>query len=329
METKNRIILLAVLAAFGVGLIVGYILVTGDAVPGEDASIFVSTSNVSSTEDDNQFMNLQFQQQGRIVGEVNIPVNQQTQSKPVEESFFELDLPISLGGDSYTKGDVLFCRDGASLVVLDSGNALSLDFGLRVCDPGSYRKVGVVGDEIKEILSDDGLSPWEKQSAVWYVQGLDSISLNVTWQNNVGGGFKEAFERIKDRPSNVQSLQDADIKMEFESEGYSRVKLEILENKRTQSLLVERGFTLENKNKGNQNLAFSEAILVYLPEGESKTFFIRSYCINAGRGVPSSSDKLVMGGNVPENVQEVIDQNYVTGQVASGAGQSSVWEQTG
>jgi hypothetical protein len=332
METKNRLILLAVLAAFGVGLIAGYVLVTGDLIHGEDTSIFVSTGNVSSTEDDSPVMNLQFQQQGQLVGEVNIPLGQQTQSKPVGESSFEVDVPVDISGNKISNlmgGDVLFCEEGASLVLLDSTKALFLDFGLDECEIDSYTKAGPIGDEIKEILSDDVLSLWEKQSAIWYVQGLDAISLNVTWQNNVGEGFKEAFEGIKGRSSSVQPLQDADVRLEFESEGYSRVKLEILENKKTQSLLVERGFALENENKGNQNLAFGESILVYLPEGESKEFFIRSYCINAGRGVPSNRDELVMWKKVPENVQEVIDQNYITNQVASGAGQSDVWGQTG
>ncbi len=357
VDIKLRVMVLGILAAFGIGLIGGYLILTEGLFSGgrdslEDTSIFVSTANLSSENElDNAFMNMEFQQKGQVIGNVNIPLNQQAvqvgqfnnndlvESKSLDETFFILSLPVNISGidnNLFSQGNVLFCNDGASLVVLDSGDVLFLDFGLNLCDIGSYQVVGFVGDDIKSILVDEDFSLWEKQFAVWHMQGLDLLSLNVSWTKNIGVGFDEVLRKIKEKeaatgkPQSIfRTLQDAEVETEFESRGYEQVKLSVSENKVTQSLLVERGFALENNNKGNQNLAFGEAVLIYLPKGESKSFFVRSYCINAGRGVPSNSDKLNMWQNVLDNVQQAIDQNYVDGQVSSGVGQSKVWEQTG
>ena len=390
---KFRVMVLGILAAFGIGLIGGYIIVTGGVFNGEinspeDTSIFVSTANASSNEDfdnatTNLELNMEFQQKGQVIRNVNIPLNaQQTMQvapfndndlsnndgqlndndppnnndllnnnnndilpKPIAETFFIVPLPVNILEIEHNHklllpGNILFCRDGASLVVLDSGNALFLDFGLDVCDMKSYKVHGFVEGDIKEILADDNFSIWEKQLSIWYNQGLDLLSLNVTWTKNVGEGFDYALLKIEEKETErketesktqliSRTLKDAGVEIGFESDGYTRVKLNITGNKVDQFLLVDRGFALENDNKGNQNLAFGEAVLVYLPKGESKSFFVRSYCINAGRGVPGKSDKLNMWQNVPGNVQGVIDENYLNGQVASGDGQSEVWKETG
>ncbi|ODS35292.1 MAG: hypothetical protein A7316_04190 [Candidatus Altiarchaeales archaeon WOR_SM1_86-2] len=354
---KDKLALLGVLALIGIGMVFGYVLGTSGTAPEttagyDDETAIVVSSTVYDTTFDNTSNgtiaisatnSMVITQKGQVIGNARIPVNtnvnvdqqafQQSstqQIKPEGWTFFTIEVPIDL--EDARKGDetgsVLFCKDGASVVLLNSREALYLDFGLQKC--AAYEKVGVVDDHIMGIIRNDDLSLWEKQFAVWYAQGLDELSLEVTWKNNVGGDFNDAIKKIrKVTTARIQTFYDADVKTGFESEGYSRVKVEITENKKTQSLLVERGFALENENKGNQNIAFGEAVVVYLPEEKSKTFFVRSYCINAHRGVPGRDDELAAWKNVPENVQGVIDQNYVDGQVSNSVGQQNVWKETG
>jgi len=346
--------LLGVLALIGIGMVFGYVLGTSGTAPEtttgyDEGTAIVLSSDVSNTTlnttsngtlDINTMNSVTIRQKGQVIGNAQIPVNtnvhvdqqefQQSlsqQVKPETRTFFKIDVPLGLK-DGYERGDVLFCKDGASIVLLNSLEALYLDFGLQEC--AAYEKVGVVDDHIMDIIRNDDLSLWEKQFAIWYAQGLDNLSLEVAWKNNVGDGFDGSIEEIrKITTARIQTFHDADVKAGFESEGYSRVKVEITENKKTQSLLVERGFALENENKGNQNLAFGEAVVVYMPEEKFKTFFVRSYCINAHRGVPGRDDELAAWKNVPENVQGVIDQNYVDGQVSNSIGQQNVWKETG
>lgn len=341
---RSKIMLLGILAVVGVGMIaIAYHTDTmgggmDDQMKGTAIIVQPVADNVSGNE---TLMNMIIQQDGQVIQNVNTPLQyQQTQTQSDAQGgvFFKLNAPVDLGLRGMMRGDVLFCEDGASLVVLNAGDthseALYLDFGLDKCKRYGKTGTGRVGEEVMSILDNDDLSLWEKQFAIWYVGGLDMLSLNVTWINNVGGGFDYAIEKIQVvAESRTQTLQnaagDSSVKAGFESEGYTRVKIDLSENRKTQSILIERGFALENSNRNNQNIALGESMLIYLPYGKPKTFFVRSYCINQNRGTPGRDDGLVMWKNVPGNVQEVIDSNYVKGQVGNSIGQTNVWSETG
>lgn len=354
MNLKNKVMLLGILAIIGVGMVavahltdIMNVLSRGNGMGDQMEGTAIIMQSMSDNESINTtHMNMVIQQDGQVIQNVGMPLmNQQFQGQLQQASsgvsggaLHRINVPVDLSLRDMERGDVLFCEDGASLVVLNAGGskqeALYLDFGLGKCK--RYEKTGAVkvSDELMSILRDDDLSLWEKQFAIWYVEGLDSISLNVTWRDNVGDGFEDAIEKIRGISENqTQTLQDAvgdsRVKAEFESEGYSRIKIGLTENKRTQSILVERGFALKNHNENNQNIALGESMLIYLPYKKSKTFFVKSYCINQRRGSPGRDDELVVWKNVPENVQKVIDSNYVNGQVSNSIGQGNVWSETG
>jgi hypothetical protein len=246
------------------------------------------------------------------------------------------------------------------LVALNPKEALYLDFNVRentrvlcalpvrprtytaeietltVCAT-TYKIAGKVDKTIAGII-DSSYDLRSKQFMIWSYLGVDIDSLRTVWEKAYGGTEEEwdAIEATLAKYANMdigkelkEAMEEGDIKAHFKPDGYSSVTMK-LTNVIDEKIVIDVyiGTKLENLGGANQDLGIGETVEVYIPPGYSKTFTVRSYCLNQHKGVPSHEDKLEPSGQVETKVLKTMQNAFRMEKVATGAAQSAVWHQT-
>jgi hypothetical protein len=262
-------------------------------------------------------------------------------------SFNIQKVPIDISGLGLNpqQGDILYSETSATLVAIDAKTALYLDFNVpfeisrTACiddfckQYNDYRIAGKADDFIMRILPMNIDAEW-KQVAIWQYLGVDDAMIRLTWI--------KIFDKSKDdyvamenwAPSmspigvNIeQAINKGLITADYTPQGYSSLQI-IVEAKESAAVNIPIGQAFENAGGKNQNLGAAEPVEVFIPKGEEKTIALKTYCINAHKGVPSSSDSMAPKGTVAENVKTEMYVQYATGAASTGAAQSAVWKQT-
>lgn len=251
-------------------------------------------------------------------------------------------LPINLhelGIYDATTGDVLHSETGATLVAISNKEALYLDFNLAVT--GKYVVLDDTSQEILNIIkyAKSGKSLIDTQFKLWSYLGVDEESLQVVWTKAYGRTdadwylLKPTLNKYRAMSIGIDltnAINNNQISSNFESNGYSSVDM-YLENTKEKPIAIDIliGTKLDNGNGANQNIGLGETIVVYIPEKMSKQFTIKSYCINAHKGVPAESDNLAANGKVERHIMSPMLDAFKAGTVSAGESQQAVWKQSG
>jgi len=269
-------------------------------------------------------------------------------------------LPIDLyklGIYDAQPGDVWYSSNGPTLVAIDSQRALFLDFNVGHAydyatpeyDPPTvdapvsmYRHVGQADETITNILKspgDSGNALVDKQFKIWAYLGVDQEALKIVWNQAYGRtdiewnfmlpALQTYFELSKQIRTDILNANPEIWDINFVPNGYSSMTISARNYARDVALNVHLGTKFENAGGTNQNLGAGEPVTVYVPSGMTKIFTIKTYCLNAHKGVPTMSDALNPVGVVPDDVKETMEQAFAAGTVSTGESQSAVWQQTG
>jgi len=217
-----------------------------------------------------------------------------------------------------------------------------------------YHIVGQVDENIMNIIApheqlvtvimttraEPGKSIVSMQFKIWAYLGVDQEAMRIIWKQAYGRTDVEwSFilptlqmydEMGKQIQTNILETNSNVWQINFSPHGYSSMTIGAWNlGNYDAALNVQLGTKFDNAGGTNQNLGAGEPVMVYIPAGTSKTFELKTYCLNAHKGVPMMSDALNPVGIVDDNVKDVMKDAFAAGTVSTGESQSAVWQQTG
>jgi hypothetical protein len=206
-----------------------------------------------------------------------------------------------------------------------------------------YHVVGQVDENIMDIIKapgDSGKALVDKQFRIWAYLGVDEEAMRIVWKQAYARTDVEwAFtlpalqmyaEMGKQIQTNILEANPDVWHINFTPHGYSSMAIDAWNlGNHDAALNVQLGTKFDNAGGTNQNLGAGEPVMVYVPAGTSKMFELKTYCLNAHKGVPTMNDALNPVGVVPDNVKETMEQAFAAGTTSTGESQSAVWQQTG
>ncbi len=252
-------------------------------------------------------------------------------------------------------GNIIYTDNEPTYVAIDSQRALYLDFNVAsqssidkndpnigLVEISLYRVVGQVDENIMNILKspgDSGNALVDKQFKIWAYLGVDQEALKIVWnqaygRTNIEWNFmlpalQTYFELSKQIRTDILNANPEIWDINFVPNGYSSMTISAHNYARDVALNVHLGTKFENAGGTNQNLGAGEPVTVYVPSGMTKVFTLKTYCLNAHKGVPTMNDALSPVGVVPDDVKETMEQAFAAGTASTGESQSAVWQQTG
>lgn len=252
-------------------------------------------------------------------------------------NFENLPIDISYMDLGVHSGDILFSENSATLIALDNKNALYLDFNVPYDDYFYYEIVDEADNFMLKII-DSSYTNVEKQFIIWKYLGVEETALRIAWLRFYHEDMEDyeklseskLFQEAADKQIGInieEAIRRVSITADYKANGYSSITIEMRSYKDV-AVNIPLGQKFENDQKNNQNLGVAEPVTVYIPKRFNKRFLISSYCINAGRGVPTGDDRLEIDGSVAGNVLKAITTNYAAGRASAPAAQSQVWEET-
>lgn len=199
-----------------------------------------------------------------------------------------------------------------------------------------YRIVGKVDNFVMKVLKSKYDTVW-KQFIIWKYLGVDESALRKAWLDFGKTKYEYNFlnmahEMIYAKKYSIgyeleQALKLGLVDMDYRANGYSSVNIQLIGYK-TVAINIPLGMKFENKDGSNQNLGIAEHVMVWAPAGWTKRFEVKTYCINAHLGVPTTRDELTPSGFVNANVKGEMLIQYIAGKASTGSAQSAVWSET-
>jgi hypothetical protein len=216
-----------------------------------------------------------------------------------------------------------------------------------------YRIVGHVDENIMNIITppeqlvtvimttraEPGKWIVNTQFKIWAYLGVDEEAMKIIWEQAYARTGVEwnfilpTLQLYKNMGKQIQAnvLEPQDLYLRFTPHGYSRMTVYALNSEcgRNVALNINLGTRFANAGGTNQDLGAGEPVTVYVPTGMSKTFELKTYCLNAHKGVPAMGDALSPTEIVDDNIRDVMKEAFAGGQASTSESQSAVWQQTG
>lgn len=188
--------------------------------------------------------------------------------------------------------------------------------------------------------AEPGKSIVNMQFKIWAYLGVDQEAMRIIWKQAYGRTdvdwsfilptLQMYDEMGKQIQTNILETNPNVWHINFTPHGYSSMAIGAWNlGNHDAALNVQLGTKFDNAGGTNQNLGAGEPVMVYVPAGTSKMFELKTYCLNAHKGVPTMNDALNPVGVVPDNVKETMEQAFAAGTVSTGESQSAIWQQTG
>ncbi len=211
-----------------------------------------------------------------------------------------------------------------------------------------YHVVGQVDDLIMHIIKSPGNSQRDlidKQFKIWAYLGVDYEALHIVWLKAYGRteiewvaiqGKLPFIDKCETQPFSKciagvrTTVFESRLSLRYTPHGYTSMTIDAFNSgAHNLALNIQLGTKFANVGGSNQDLGAGEPVTAYIPAGQSRVFELKTYCLNAHKGVPAMDDALNPVGVVPDNVKETMEQAFAAGTASTGESQSAVWQQTG